>query len=106
MANTWRLFESEFGVVPWEDPQLTWQAAPIAYADKIQTPLLPLHGEQDFRVGLGGVQTLFRMLKAQGKTTQLVLYPREGHELTRSGEPAHRIDHMLRIIDWMDRYVK
>lgn len=106
MANTWRLFESEFGVAPWEDPQLAWQASPIAYADKIQTPLLLLHGEQDFRVGLGGVQTLFRMLKAQGKTTQLVLYPREGHELTRSGEPAHRIDHMLRIIDWMDRYVK
>lgn len=106
MANTWRLFESEFATVPWEDPQLTWAASPIAYAGKIETPLLLLHGEQDYRVGLGGVQTLFRMLKAQGKETELVLYPREGHEVTRSGEPHHRVDHMARIIDWFDRYLK
>jgi dipeptidyl aminopeptidase/acylaminoacyl peptidase len=105
MANTWRLYESEFAAVPWEDPQLAWQASPIAYADKIQTPLLLLHGEQDYRVGLGGVQTLFRMLKAQGKEVELVMYPREGHELTRSGEPHHRVDHMLRILDWFDRHL-
>jgi dipeptidyl aminopeptidase/acylaminoacyl peptidase len=52
------------------------------------------------------VQTLFRMLKAHGKETELVLYPREGHEVTRSGEPHHRVDHMARIIDWFDRYLK
>ncbi|MGQ0563012.1 MAG: prolyl oligopeptidase family serine peptidase [Gemmatimonadota bacterium] len=104
MANTWRLFESEFATVPWEDPQLAWQASPIAYAAEIQTPLLLLHGEQDNRVGLGGVQTLFRMLKAQGKEAELVMYPREGHELTRSGEPHHRVDHMLRILDWFERH--
>ena len=106
MANTWRLYESEFASVPWEDPELAWKASPIAYAGQIQTPLLLLHGEQDYRVGLGGVQTLFRMLKAQGKETELVLYPREGHEVTRSGEPHHRVDHMLRIIDWFDRYLE
>ena len=105
MANTWRLYESEFAAVPWEDPQLAWQASPIAYAGKIETPLLLLHGEQDYRVGLGGVQTLFRMLKAQGKEVELVLYPREGHEVTRSGEPHHRVDHMLRILDWFDRHL-
>lgn len=105
MANTWRLYESEFGAVPWEDPELAWKASPIAYAGQIQTPLLLLHGEQDYRVGLGGVQTLFRMLKAQGKDVELVLYPREGHEVTRSGEPHHRVDHMLRILDWFDRWL-
>lgn len=106
MANTWRLFESEFGATPWEDPEMAWQASPIAYAAQIQTPLLLLHGENDYRVGLGGVQTLFRMLKAQGKETELVLYPREGHEVTRSGEPHHRVDHMTRIIEWFDRYLE
>ena len=106
MANTWRLYESEFASVPWEDPQLAWQASPIAYAGQIQTPLLLLHGELDYRVGLGGVQTLYRMLKAQGKETELVLYPREGHEVTRSGEPHHRVDHMNRILDWFARYVR
>ena len=106
MANTWRLYESEFAAVPWENHELAWKASPIAYAGQIQTPLLLLHGELDYRVGLGGVQTLFRMLKAQGKETELVLYPREGHEVTRSGEPHHRVDHMLRIIDWFDRYLE
>ncbi len=106
MANTWRLYESEFAAVPWEDPELAWKASPIAYAGKIETPLLLLHGENDYRVGLGGVQTLFRMLKAQGKDVELVLYPREGHEVTRSGEPHHRVDHMARIIEWFDRYLK
>ena len=106
MATTWRLYESEFAAVPWEDPELAWKASPIAYAGQIQTPLLLLHGEQDYRVGLGGVQTLFRMLKAQGKEAELVLYPREGHEVTRSGEPHHRVDHMMRIIDWFDRYLQ
>ncbi|HEY0303565.1 MAG TPA: S9 family peptidase, partial [Longimicrobiales bacterium] len=105
MATTWRLFESEFATVPWEDPELAWKASPIAYAGQIKTPLLLLHGEQDYRVGLGGVQTLFRMLKAQGKEVELVLYPREGHEVTRSGEPHHRVDHMLRILDWFERYL-
>jgi dipeptidyl aminopeptidase/acylaminoacyl peptidase len=104
MATTWRLYESEFGSTPWEDPQLAWQHSPITYAANIETPLLLLHGEQDFRVGLGGVQTLFRMLKAQGKEVELVLYPREGHEVTRSGEPHHRVDHMLRIIEWFERH--
>lgn len=104
MANTWRLYESEFASVPWEDPKLAWEASPIAYAASIQTPLLLLHGQQDYRVGLGGVQTLFRMLKAQGKEVEMVLYPREGHEVTRSGEPNHRVDHMLRILDWFDAH--
>jgi dipeptidyl aminopeptidase/acylaminoacyl peptidase len=106
MANTWRLFESEFAMVPWEDPQLAWQASPIAHAHKIETPLLLLHGEQDYRVGLGGVQTLFRMLKSQGKEVELVMYPREGHELTRSGEPHHRVDHMARIMEWFDTHLE
>lgn len=105
MANTYRLFESEFAIRPWEDPELSWKASPIAYAANIHTPLLLLHGEQDYRVGLGGVQTLYRMLKSQQKEVQLVLYPREGHEVTRSGEPHHRVDHMARILDWFDRHL-
>jgi dipeptidyl aminopeptidase/acylaminoacyl peptidase len=104
-ANTWRLYESEFAAVPWEDARLLWETSPIAYAAGINTPLLLLHGEQDNRTGVAGAQILFRMLKAQGKEVQLVLYPREGHEVTRSGEPHHRIDHMARILDWFDKHV-
>jgi dipeptidyl aminopeptidase/acylaminoacyl peptidase len=104
-ATTWRLYESEFASVPWEDPKLLWDNSPIAYAANINTPLLLLHGEQDNRTGVTGAEILYRMLKAQGKETQLVLYPREGHEVTRSGEPHHRVDHMNRILDWFDTHI-
>jgi dipeptidyl aminopeptidase/acylaminoacyl peptidase len=36
---------------------------------------------------------------------EFVRYPREGHELTRSGEPGHRIDHMLRILEYFERHI-
>lgn len=104
MANTWRLYESEFGSVPWEDPELAWKSSPIAYVEKIHTPLLILHGEEDRRVGMGGAEMLYKALKVLGREVEFVRYPREGHELTRSGEPAHRIDHLNRIVDWFDRH--
>jgi dipeptidyl aminopeptidase/acylaminoacyl peptidase len=34
----------------------------------------------------------------------LLRYPREGHELSRSGEPEHRVDRIQRIVDWFDRH--
>jgi dipeptidyl aminopeptidase/acylaminoacyl peptidase len=37
---------------------------------------------------------------------ELVRYPREGHELTRSGEPDHRADHMRRTLEWFNRYCR
>lgn len=104
MANTWRLFESEFGTVPWQDHEKAWKASPLAYASNMQTPLLILHGEEDRRVGMGGAEALYKALKVQGKEVEFVRYPREGHELTRSGEPHHRVDHMNRIVDWFDRH--
>jgi dipeptidyl aminopeptidase/acylaminoacyl peptidase len=36
----------------------------------------------------------------------MVRYPRDGHELSRSGEPRHRVDRLERIVGWFDRHVK
>jgi dipeptidyl aminopeptidase/acylaminoacyl peptidase len=49
---------------------------------------------------------LFTALRRLKRRVQFVRYPREGHELSRSGEPKHRIDHLTRIADWFDRYLK
>jgi dipeptidyl aminopeptidase/acylaminoacyl peptidase len=49
-------------------------------------------------------EQLFGYLRRIGVTTQLVRYPREGHELTRTGEPEHRIDNLKRVVDWFDQY--
>jgi len=104
-ANTWQLFEGEFGGRPWEQPELARAQSPLTYVANVRTPLLMLHGAQDNRVGVASAQAFYRGLKEENREVELVLYPREGHEVTRSGEPEHRIDHMLRIIDWFERHI-
>jgi hypothetical protein len=46
----------------------------------------------------------YRYLRRVGVDTRLVRYPREGHELSRSGEPAHVVDRIERIVRWFDGY--
>jgi dipeptidyl aminopeptidase/acylaminoacyl peptidase len=104
-SNTWRLFEGEFGVRPWEDPEIVRAQSPLTYVANVRTPLLLLHGDVDYRTTIAGAEAMYRALKVLNRTAEFVRYPREGHELTRSGEPAHRIDHMLRILEWFERHL-
>jgi dipeptidyl aminopeptidase/acylaminoacyl peptidase len=48
---------------------------------------------------------MFRALKAQHKPTEMVLFPRESHELSRSGEPMHRVERLEHILSWFDKYL-
>ena len=76
------------------------------HAHKISTPLRILHSEQDNRVPISEAEQLFAILRRRKQVVEFVRYPREGHELTRSGEPRHRADHMERTLEWFDRYCK
>jgi len=104
-SNTWRLFEGEFGTTPWQDPEITRAQSPLTYVADIQTPLLLLHADTDYRATIASAEALYRAMKVLGKEVEFVRYPREGHELTRSGEPGHRIDHMLRILEYFERHL-
>jgi dipeptidyl aminopeptidase/acylaminoacyl peptidase len=103
-SNTWRLFEGEFGTRPWEDWEITRAQSPLTYVADIRTPLLLLHADTDFRATIASAEALYRAMKVLGKEVEFVRYPREGHELTRGGEPGHRIDHMLRILEYFERH--
>jgi dipeptidyl aminopeptidase/acylaminoacyl peptidase len=105
-SNTWRLFEGEFGGRPWEVPDVARAQSPITYVANVHTPLLMLHGEADYRTTIAGAYEFYRALKTLNREVELVTYPREGHEVTRSGEPAHRVDHMLRIVEWFERHIR
>jgi dipeptidyl aminopeptidase/acylaminoacyl peptidase len=98
------LIEGEFDAWPWEAYERLWQHSPLAYVNEIKTPLLIIHSEQDFRVPIPDAEHLFLMLRWLKREVEFVRYPREGHELSRSGEPRHRVDRLKRIIDWFDRY--
>jgi dipeptidyl aminopeptidase/acylaminoacyl peptidase len=98
------LISDEFGVLPWDDAAFLWQQSPIAYAHNIRTPLLIFHSENDFRVPVSDGEQLFAYVRKSGGTVQMVRFPREGHELSRSGEPEHRVARLSRMVEWFDRY--
>ncbi|MFX1282509.1 MAG: S9 family peptidase [Promethearchaeota archaeon] len=83
-----------------------WKDSPVAHIRNLQTPLLIIHSENDFRVPIVNAEQLFWLGKRYGKTLELIRYPRDGHELSRSGEPRHVIDRINRIVDWIQKYNK
>ncbi len=105
-GNAWMLVPFEFNAYPWEDPEVLRRESPITYAHQIETPLLIIHSDRDLRTGVSQSEMLYRTLKVLEKPVEYVRYPREGHELSRSGEPLLRIDRLLRILEFFERHVR
>lgn len=105
-GNAYRLVPEEFGGYPWEPEtrRLLEKESPLTYVADIKTPLLIIHGSSDNRTGIVQGQMLFRALKQMNRPVEYVRYPGAGHEITRSGAPQQRMDHMLRIIEFFERY--
>jgi dipeptidyl aminopeptidase/acylaminoacyl peptidase len=99
------LISNDFSVEPWEDHELLWKHSPLAYAKNITTPLLILHSENDFRVPIEQAEQLFAWVRRATDTpVEMWRYPREGHELSRSGEPEHRVSRLTKMVEWFDKY--
>ena len=82
-----------------------WRVSPLAYADRIEIPLLIIHSEQDWRCPVEQAQRMFVALKTRGAEVQMLLFPGEGHELSRSGRPRHRQQRFDAILQWWARYL-
>jgi dipeptidyl aminopeptidase/acylaminoacyl peptidase len=82
-----------------------WAKSPLAHADRIGIPLLIVHSEQDWRCPLEQAQRLFVALKRRGHETEMLVFPGEGHELSRSGRPQHRRQRFEAILQWWNRYL-
>ncbi|WP_129114086.1 S9 family peptidase [Halegenticoccus tardaugens] len=103
-TDAFKLIEWDFGATPWEEPDFLWERSPVAFADAVATPTLVIHADDDFRVPVNNGEMFYLFLKKNGVDTRLVRYPREGHELSRSGEPGHVVDRIERIVRWFDGY--
>ncbi|MNO89820.1 Prolyl tripeptidyl peptidase precursor [compost metagenome] len=85
--------------------ELLWSKSPIAHANRIDTPLLILHGENDYRTPISQAEELYTALKRYGKTTRLIRYPESNHSLLKSGKPSLRIDSFEQVNAWFGHYL-
>jgi dipeptidyl aminopeptidase/acylaminoacyl peptidase len=80
--------------------------SPITYVEQIKTPLLIIHSDQDRRTGVAQSEVLYKSLKILGRPVEYVRYGGAGHDLSRTGDPKLRIDRILRIYEFMERYAR
>ncbi|MBZ5627458.1 MAG: S9 family peptidase [Acidobacteriia bacterium] len=92
---------------PFEDPQDYVERSPITYINEVKTPLMLILGDADWRTpeGAGG-EEMFRALKYRKVPTAMVRFPGESHELSRSGQPWHRIERLEHIVNWFEIYLQ
>jgi dipeptidyl aminopeptidase/acylaminoacyl peptidase len=82
-----------------------WDASPLKYAKNVKTPILILHSDNDFRVPIEQGEQWFRALKHYGVNTEIVFFPRENHNLTRTGEPKHLVESLNWQCYWFERFL-
>ena len=88
-----------------EDFGQFWDASPLKYARNVRTPTLILHSDNDFRVPIEQGEQWFRALQHYGVPSEIVFFPRENHNLTRTGEPKHLVESLNWQLYWFDRYL-
>ncbi|HEY5768176.1 MAG TPA: S9 family peptidase, partial [Candidatus Udaeobacter sp.] len=95
-----------FRAPPFEDPDEYRARSPISYMNNVKTPMMFILGEIDYRTppGAGGEQ-MFRALKFRKIPTVMVRFPNESHELSRSGQPWHRVERLQHIVGWFDHWL-
>ena len=91
---------------PFEHADLYKAHSPLTYANNLKTPMMFILGDADYRTPpTSGGEVFFRVLKYKCIPTVMVRFPRENHELSRSGEPWHRVERLENIVNWFDLYL-
>jgi dipeptidyl aminopeptidase/acylaminoacyl peptidase len=106
-SGDFTLFQATwFKVPPFEDPQEYRARSPINYIKNVTTPMMFILGEADYRTppGAGG-EEMFRALKYRKIPAVMVRFPNESHELSRSGQPWHRVERLQHIVGWFNRWL-
>lgn len=99
-------FTGMFGGDAWSFTDDYLRHSPATYAERIETPLLILHSENDLRCNVEQAEHLFVRMRLLGKEVELVRFADESHELSRSGSPMHRVMRFELMLEWLDRYLR
>ena len=98
--------DDQNAATPWSDYEKLWFHSPMKYADKVVTPTLFIHSEEDYRCWLPEGLQMYSSLKYHGVESRLCMFRGENHELSRSGKPKHRVKRLEEITNWFDKYLK
>lgn len=79
--------------------------SPLALVDRVRTPVLVIHSEEDLRCPLATAKRYYTELKLRGVETELLVFPGENHELSRCGTPQHRRARFEHILRWWGRHL-
>jgi dipeptidyl aminopeptidase/acylaminoacyl peptidase len=97
--------EEDFKGELFDDFDQYWDSSPLKYAKNVKTPTLILHSDMDFRVPIEQGEQWFRALKHYGVNAEIVFFPRENHNLTRTGEPKHLVESLNWQCYWFERFL-
>src|ERR1700731_1200081 len=59
----------------------------------------------DLRCAISQSEEMFGAMRLLGKTVELVRFPEESHDLSRSGRPDRRVERLRRIAAWYERFL-
>jgi dipeptidyl aminopeptidase/acylaminoacyl peptidase len=89
----------------WEAKSVYFGISPFLHADKIDEPLLLIHGEKDNNSGTFPMQSqrMYQAIKGNGGNVRLVMLPEESHGYRALESVLHV---QAEMIEWFDRYLK
>ena len=96
--------ENQWGGSVLENVEALVERSPLTYASEVQTPVLLMHGEEDYRCPIEQAEQFFVALKRQGKTVEFVRFPKSSHGFRRSGHPMLHVEYLDRMLAWLERY--
>lgn len=98
--------DDQISATPWTNYEKLWYHSPVRYANKVKTPTIFIHSDEDYRCWIPEGIQMFSALKYHNVPARLVMFKGENHELSRSGKPLHRIRRIKEIFDWFENYLK
>jgi dipeptidyl aminopeptidase/acylaminoacyl peptidase len=101
----WFLIDDFMGAVPWKDLDRLAERSPITFVDRIHTPLLILHSDQDLRCPIEEGEQMFTALKFLQREVKMVRFEGQSHDLSRSGHPRSRVIRLHHIVDWFASHI-
>jgi dipeptidyl aminopeptidase/acylaminoacyl peptidase len=95
--------QSRIGGTPWQHPQRYWQNSPLFYADRVKTPVLILHNDNDGAVPWTNGLEFFMALRRLGKEAYLFNYNGEPHGLRKT---QNKKDWTRRMAEFFDHHLR